>query len=144
MSVEENKAIVRQIEEAWNSGKLDALDNLFAPNFVARNAVPGLPPGIAGAKMAHQTSLQSYPDRQTTIEDMIAEGDEVVVRVRMTGTNQGGLPWMGVPANGNKVDVQWISIYRLADGKVVEHRAEMDMLGMLQQLGVIPAPGQTS
>lgn len=144
MSAEENKALVRQIEEAWNSGNLTALDNLFAPNFVAHNAVPGLPPGLAGAKMAHQASLQSYPDRQTRIEDMIAEGDKVVVRMRMTGTNRGGLPWMGVPANGNKVDVQWISIYRIADGKAVEHQAEMDMLGMMQQLGVIPAPGQAS
>lgn len=144
MSAEGNKALVRQIEEAWNSGNLTALDNLFAPNFVAHNAVPGLPPGLGGAKMAHQGSLQSYPDRQTRIEDMIAEGDKVVVRMRMTGTNQGGLPWMGVPANGNKVDVQWISIYRIADGKVVEHRAEMDMLGMMQQLGVIPVPGQAS
>lgn len=140
MSTEENKAVVRQIEEAWNAGNLDALDRLFAPNFVAHNAIPGMPPGIAGAKLAHQASLQSYPDRQTVIEDMIVEGDEVVVRMRMRGTNSGGLPWMGVPANGNKIDVQWISIYRLADGKVVEHRAVMDMLGMMQQLGVIPAP----
>ena len=90
---------------------------------------------------AHQASMQAFPDRRTTIEDMIAEGDRVVVRMRMTGTNTGGLPWFGVPANGKKVDVQWISTYRLADGKAAEHRAVMDVLGLMQQLGVIPAPG---
>jgi predicted ester cyclase len=65
----------------------------------------------------------------------------VVVRVRMTGTNQGGLPWLGIPGNGRAVDVQWISTYRLSNGMVVEHRAVMDMLGMLRQVGAIPNPG---
>ncbi|GAC1348961.1 MAG: hypothetical protein NVSMB27_18620 [Ktedonobacteraceae bacterium] len=141
MSTEENKTIVRQIEEAWNAGNLDALDNLFAPNFIAHNAAPGMPPGLQGAKMAHLGSVQALPDRRTTIEDILAEGEYVVVRVRMIGTNQGGFPWLGIPANGNRVDVQWTSIYRLADGKIVEHSAVMDMLGLLQQLGAIPAMG---
>lgn len=141
MSTEENKAVVRQIEEAWNAGQLDALDALFAPDFMPHNTVPGLPPDLAGAKMSHQASVQAFPDRRTTIEDLIAEGDQVVVRVRMTGTNTGGVPWFGAPANGKKVDWQWISIYRVAAGKVVEHRAVMDLLGLMQQLGVIPTPG---
>lgn len=138
---EQNKAIVRQIEEAWDAGRLDELDALFAPDFIARSSVPGMPPTLETAKMAHQMSLQSFPDRKTTIEDIIAEGDKVVVRVRMTGTNRGGVPWLGAPANGNKVDVQWISIYRLANGKVIEHEAQMDLVGLMQQLGVIPASG---
>lgn len=139
MPTEENKSIVRQVEEAWDSGNLDALDNLFAPDFIARNAVPGMPPGLQGAKMAHMGSVQALPDRRTTIEDMLAEEDYVVARVRMTGTNQGGFPWLGIPANGNRVDIQWTSIYRLANGKIVEHSAVMDMLGLLQQLGAVPA-----
>ena len=139
MSTEENKTIVRQVEEAWNSGNLDALDNLFAPNFIAHSAVPGMPAGLQGAKMAHMGSVQALPDRRTTIEDLLAEGDYVVARVRMTGTNKGGFPWLGIPANGNSVDVQWTSLYRLVDGKIVEHSAVMDMLGLLQQLGAIPA-----
>jgi predicted ester cyclase len=139
MSTEENKAIVRQVEEAWDSGNLDALDALFAPNFTAHSAVPGMPPGLQGAKMAHLGSVQAMPDRRTTIEDLLAEGHYVVARVRMTGTNRGGFPWLSIPANGNKVNVQWTSLYRLADGKIVEHRAVMDMVGLLQQLGAIPA-----
>jgi predicted ester cyclase/quinol monooxygenase YgiN len=141
-SVEANKAVVRRIEEAWNANDLAALDDLFAPNFVAHNAVPGMPAGLAGAKMAHQASMISFPDRRTSIEELIGSGDTVVVRVRMMGTNQGGLTWAGVPANGNPVNVTWISLYRLAGGKVVEHRAEMDVMGLMQQLGAIPSPGQ--
>ena len=143
MSPEENKEIVRRVEEAWNAGNLDALDPLFEPDFVAHNAVPGMPPGLTGAKLAHQASMQAYPDRKTAIEELLADGDEVVARMMMMGTNQGGLPWLGIPANGNQVDVEWVSIYRLKDGKIVEHRAVMDMLGMMQQLGAIPAPAAT-
>jgi predicted ester cyclase len=139
VSIEENKVIVQQVEQAWNTGDLDVLDNLFAPNFIAHNAIPGMPPGLEGAKMAHMGSVQALPDRRTTIEDMFAEREYVVARVRMTGTNQGGFPWLSIPANGNKVDIQWTSIYRLADRKIVEHSAVMDMLGLLQQLGVVPA-----
>jgi predicted ester cyclase len=138
--VTDNKNIVRSIEEAWDRNDLGALDQHFAPDFVAHEAVPGLPPGLEGAKMAHQASLQSFPDRRVAIEDLTGDGDLVAVRCRLTGTNQGGVPWASVPANGNRVDVQWISLYRLRDGKVVEHRAVMDLLGLLRQLGAVPAP----
>ena len=135
-----NKEVVRRIEETWDRNDVDALDDLFAPDFVTHTAVPGLPPGLEGAKMAHQASLQSFPDRRVAIEDITGDGDLVAVRCRMTGTNQGGLPWAGVPANGKPVDVQWISLYRLRDGRVVEHRAVMDLMGLMQQLGAVPTP----
>jgi steroid delta-isomerase-like uncharacterized protein len=136
----DNKQIVRAIEEAWDRGDLDALDQHFAPDFVARSAVPGMPPGLQGAKLAHQGAIQAFPDRHVAIEEIIGEGDTVAVRCRMSGTNQGGLPWLGVPANGRAVDIEWISIYRLSGGRVVEHRAVMDLLGLMQQLGALPAP----
>jgi steroid delta-isomerase-like uncharacterized protein len=134
------KETVRAIEEAWDRGDLGALDQYFAPDFMQHAAVPGMPPGLEGAKMAHQGAIQAFPDRRVTIQELVEEGDTVVVRCRMTGTNQGGLPWFGVPANGNKVDIEWISIYRLDEGRVVEHRAFMDLLGLMQQLGALPAP----
>jgi predicted ester cyclase len=137
---DQNKEVVRRIEEAWDHNDLDALDALFAPDFVSHATVPGLPPGLPGAKLAHQTSMQSFPDRRVEIQDIVGEGELVMVRCRMTGTNEGGLAWAGVPANGNRVDVEWISIYRLRDGQVVEHRAVMDVMGLMQQLGAIPAP----
>jgi steroid delta-isomerase-like uncharacterized protein len=135
-----NKDVVRRIEEAWDRNDLDSLDELFAPDFVTHAGVPGFPPGLAGAKMAHQGALQSFPDRKVSIEDITGDGDLVSVRCRMTGTNRGGLPWAGVPANGRSVDVQWIGLYRLRDGRVIEHRAVMDVMGLMQQLGAIPAP----
>jgi len=138
--VSDNKEIVRKIEEAWDRNDLGALDRYFAPDFIAHEAVPGLPPGLEGAKMAHQASLQSFPDRRVSVEDITGDGELVAVRCRLTGTNQGGVAWANVPANNNAVDVQWISLYRLRDGRVVEHRAVMDLLGLFQQLGAIPAP----
>jgi predicted ester cyclase len=134
---EQNKAVVRQVEEAWNANNLDSLDDLFAADFVTHAGRPGLEPG----ENVHQLSMGAFPDRKTTIEEMVAESDTVAVRLRMTGTNTGGPPWLGVPANNNKVDVEWISIYRLREGKVVEHRAVMDVMGLMQQLGAIPSGG---
>ena len=135
---EENKAVVRQIEEAWSAGKLDALDQFFAPNFVPHSAAPSGPATLDGAKAAYQISASAFPDRRTTIEDIVGEGDQVAVRIRMTGTNKGGLPPFGIPANGKPVDIQWFGIYRLQDGKVVEHRAVIDLMGLMQQLGAVP------
>lgn len=137
---EANKSVVRQVEEAWNANQLDRLDALFAPGFVQHASVPGLPATLENAKQMHRMSLQAMPDRKTEILEMIAEGEKVAVRVRITGTNTGGFPWLGVPANGNKVDVEWISIYTIKDGRVIEHRAIMDAMGLMQQLGATPAP----
>ncbi len=140
---EANKEAVRRIEAAWQSNDLDALDELIAQDFVANT--PGadqLPPGLAGAKAAHAGVPGAFPDRQVTVEDLVAEGDRVFVRCRMQATNNGtGLPWFGLPANGNKVDVEWITEYRFEGGKVVETFAQMDLAKMMQQLGAMPAPG---
>jgi predicted ester cyclase len=86
-------------------------------------------------------AMQALPDRHTEILEMVAEGDKVVARIRMTGTNTGGFPMFNVPANGNKVDIEWISIYTVKDGKATDHRAVMDLMGLMQQIGAIPAPG---
>jgi steroid delta-isomerase-like uncharacterized protein len=135
---EANKAIVRQIEEAWNANELDRLGAYFAPTFVQRSGMPGMTPTLDTAKMAHQMSMQAMPDRKTVIEEIMSDGDKVAARIRMTGTNAGGFPWFNIPANGKPVDVEYISIYSLKDGKVVEHRAIMDVMGLMQQLGAIP------
>ena len=138
---EANKDVVRRIEEAWNSNQLDKLDALFTLDFKQWSGFPGRPATIESAKQAHQMSVQAMPDRRTEIQDMIAEGDQVMVRIRMTGTNTGGFPAFGIPANGNKADVEWISIYGVKNGKATEHRAVMDVMGFMQQMGAIPAAG---
>jgi hypothetical protein len=88
-----NRDTVRAIEEAWNTGRLDDLDPYFAPSFDnSASMTPGLPPGLAGAKMAHQGVMQSFLDRAVEIQTVVEEGDRVVVRSRVTGTNKGGSP----------------------------------------------------
>jgi predicted ester cyclase len=137
----ENVDVVRAIEDAWASNDLDALDQYFAPNWQPHT--PGseeIGNDLNVVKGAHQQSMQAFPDRQNTARDLIAEGDLVVSRVEMTGTNEGGMPWFGIPANGKKVDVEWITIYRLDGGKVVETWAQMELPKMMMQLGAMPAP----
>ena len=132
---EENKAVVRAVEEAWDSQDLDSLGQHFAPDFDnSASAVPGVPAGLEGAKMAHQGAMQSFPDRKVHIEDLIAGGDKVVVRARVTGTNQGGFPLMNVPPNGNPIDIGFVGIYTLRDGKIVSHWGLNDAATLTQQL----------
>jgi predicted ester cyclase len=130
-----NIDVVLRIEGAWNAGDLDALDELFAEDVVSHAAVPGLPPGLPGWKFAHVNMMRALPDRYVAIEDVFAQGDLVAVRSRFTGTNRGGLSWAGVPANDAKVDIIVLGIYRLRDGKVVEHWALNDLYGLLRQVG---------
>jgi predicted ester cyclase len=136
--LEANKEIIRRVEEAWQAEDWDTLDKLFAPDMVSHAAVPYLPTGPIGWKMAHRQMKQAVPDRRVTIEDIVAEGDRVVVRCRMVGTNLGGLPWADAQPNGSAVDMEWISIYRLAEGKVAEHWAINDMMTLVQQIGAPP------
>ena len=127
-----NVDVVRRIEAAWAKSDLDALDDLIAADYTPHT--PGsdqIPPGLQGAKMAHQQSMQAFPDRQNEVLEIFGEGDQVVAHVRMTGTNTGGLPWFGIPAKDRKVDTDWITIYRLEGGKVMERWVVSDLYGLL-------------
>ena len=112
-----NADVVRSIEAAWANDRLDDLDQHFAPGFRnPQSGTPGLPPGLEGSKMAHQGVMQSFPDRKIEIVDLVEGGDEVFVRNRVTGTNQGGFPFFNVPANNIAFDIEAWSVYRLEDG----------------------------
>ncbi|GAC1344954.1 MAG: hypothetical protein NVSMB27_06580 [Ktedonobacteraceae bacterium] len=91
--------------------------------------------------MAHMGGVASFPDLQVRTEDLIDEGDKVVEHWTQSGTYTGA-SFMGAPVNGKRFSVSGTSIYRVANGKIVEHWGEMDVLGLLQQLGLAPAPGQ--
>jgi predicted ester cyclase len=140
MSTEENKTIVRKYREAHNQNKLDALDAIVAQDLISHAALPGLPPGLAGGKMAHQVFLGSFSDLQTTTEDLIAEGDKVVERYLTHGTHTGD--FMGAPPTGKKFEAETMVIYRLANGKIVETWGLNDVQAVMMQLGLMPAPGQ--
>ena len=137
----DNKATVRKIEEAWSKHDLAALDQYFASDFVAHAAMPGTPPNLASGKMAHGAAMKAFPDRTTTILDLIGDGDRVAVRVRVQGTNMGGAPWFGVPeGNGKKVDFESWSIYHFKDGKVAESWGLNDAMAGMMQLGSLKPP----
>lgn len=140
MSTEQNKELVRRYREAHTTNNLAELDTIVAAQIVSHAPLPGLPPGLEGGKMAHQVFSAAFPDGVTTTEDLIAEGDTVVERFSFRGTNTGS--FMGMPATGKKVVSTGMSIFRLADGKIVEHWGENDALGTLMQLGMVPDPGQ--
>jgi predicted ester cyclase len=137
--LEANKAIVRRYRELHNRNDLDALDAIVAADLIAHNQLPGLPPGLAGGKLAHAGFLAAFPDGVTTTEDLLAEGDKVVERTTFTGTNTGS--FLGAPPTGRPVRATSMSLYRIADSKIVEHWGENDVLGVMQQLGLMPAPG---
>jgi predicted ester cyclase len=139
MSTEANKALVRRYRAIHNTNKLDALDEIVAKDIVSHNKLPGLPPGLEGGKMAHFAFLESFPDIQTTTDDLIAEGDKVVERYTARGTNKGS--FMGAPPTGKKIEVGSMSIYRIADGKIVEHWGENDSTALMMQLGLMPQAG---
>ena len=138
MSVEENKAIAHRIvEEFLNTGDLDAVDRFFATDFINHNPARGITNDREGIKHYIASLYTAFPDLNTTIDDLIAEGDKVVCRVTTSGTHRGDLE--GIPPTGKRMSVTNITIFRIANGKVFERWNVSDQLGILQQLGVIPS-----
>ena len=136
-----NENVVRRLEEAYSKNKFGkSFENLFASNFHSHSAIPGMDMNPGTMKMVHGMSMQAMPDRQVTIEDIFSAGDRVVVRCHATGTNTGGFPWFGAPANGNKIDFEWVSIFRFENGKIVEHWGINDGIALLVQTGVWQPP----
>ena len=126
-------------------GNLAVFDESYAPNFIFHD--PNLPHVRTREddKRWITETLNAYPDFHMTIDDMIAEGDQVVVRLTARGTNTGDIVApIPRPATGKQVTMTGIAIARLANDKFVEIWHQVDYLGLLQQLGVIPVPGQTS
>jgi steroid delta-isomerase-like uncharacterized protein len=141
MSTEDNKALVQRFfEEVFNQQQFDRADAFVAPDYLDHAAVPGQGPGLEGAKQQRWAGYYAaIPDLHTTIDDLVAEGDKLVVRYTVEGTQQGEL--LGIPATGKHFRVSAICIYRLAEGKIVENWEQADLLGLMQQLGVLPASG---
>jgi steroid delta-isomerase-like uncharacterized protein len=144
MSTEDNKAIVRRfIEEGWNQGNVALFDELTGPNWIYHD--PSFPNvrTLEDYKRWTTETRSAFPDMFSTIEDMIAEGDQVVVRATVRGTNTGDIVTpMHIPATGKQVTVSGMTIVRFAGGKGVEVWNQTDTLGIFQQLGLIPVPGQ--
>jgi C-1 hydroxylase len=134
LSLEENKAIVRRFIEAYNNRKLEYLnliDDYVAPDYVDHsNNV-----NREGLKQLFKMGLNAFPDWHESIEDIIAEGDKVWVRLTYTGTHKG--EFMGLPPTGKKIISKAVDIYRIVDGKLAEYWNVTDNVSIFKQVGAI-------
>lgn len=140
MSGEENKAIVRRFYDEWNKGSLQGVYDLFSEDVVDHNPGPGQGAGKAGLKQALEIFRNAFPDSQIAIEQLVAEGDKVVDHATFRGTHTGDL--FGVPPTGKPVIIHASDVYRIADGKIVELWHIEDIVGIMQQIGAMPAQAQ--
>ena len=135
----ENKATVQHLyEQLFNRGNLPVADEVIAPDFINHNAPPGSNRGPASMRQLITMLSTAFPDMHYTIEELVAEDDTVVIRVTVTGTHRG--PFQGISPTGRSFRQDQMHFIRFREGKVVEHRAVRDDLGVMRQLGVIPEP----
>jgi steroid delta-isomerase-like uncharacterized protein len=140
MSTEENKAAVRRWFQAFNDRDSPAEEAARSADFAAH--VPGAPAPLDGAgwKSFLAAFLTGFPDGRLVLEDMVAEGDRVAARWTFRGTHAG--EFLGIAPTGRPVSMAAIEVNRVADGQVAEHWVVLDQLGLLHQLGALPAPGE--
>jgi steroid delta-isomerase-like uncharacterized protein len=143
---EENKAVARRFFELWETGDLDSLEEVLAPDSVDHDPYnPHGQEGLEGAKQTIAMYREAFPDTTFTIEDQLADGDKVVTRWTATGTHEGEL--MGMQPTGKKASITGITVDRIENGKIAEGWTNWDTLGLMQNIGAIPeqeaAPAQT-
>lgn len=141
-TTDQNKELVRRSnDEIWGKGNLDILHEYVAEDYVEYNTASPEPiRGPEGYRENVEMVRSAFPDLEVSTEDLIADGDKVVSRYKLTGTHDG--PLMGIEPTGTEVEFEGISIGRLEDGKVVEGWSNIDVFGMMQQLGVVGQPGE--
>jgi steroid delta-isomerase-like uncharacterized protein len=127
-----NREIIRRVFGVFASGDLAILDELVAADYTNHDAPPGAPQGRDGRKRVVAMFRAGFPDVASTIEEIIAEGDRVVVRATLSGTNTG--EFMGRPPTGRPISVSAIDIFRIADGQVTDRWGVLDMQGLIGQL----------
>jgi steroid delta-isomerase-like uncharacterized protein len=142
MTIEEKKSTIRRMnEDSWHKRNLDEVYRLYADEIVFHR--PPFPP--VKSKQANREGdegmLSAFTETQSTIHELIVEGDTAIAHWTWKGVHTGTLPTLGIPATGIQVQFSGCSIYHFKDGKITEQWEYGDMLGFLQQLGVIPTPG---
>lgn len=138
---EQNRATIRRLADGfWNKKDLKVFDEVFASHFVDHTPMPGREGTKEGFKAVAIALQVAVPDGHTTLDNVVAERDKVAYRWMFRGTHKG--PLMGIPATGKPITITGITIDRVANGQIVERWSQVDSLGMMQQLGLVPAPGQ--
>ena len=140
----ENKTLIRRFfKEVWSKGKLAVADQIVAANYANHDPAGPMPePGREGLKKHVTAYRTAFPDLTFTIDDVLAEGNKVTVRWTSRGTHEGVV--MGIAPTGKQITLTGISVHRITSGKVTESWVTWDTLGMMQQLGAIPAVGQAT
>ena len=134
---EQNKRLVRRaLNEVFAGGNLAVVDEIFHPDFVNHEAGPRTTPGPEGLKVTVRWLRDAFSDLDYDIQDEIDAGDKVVVRVISSGRHTG--EFIGFKPTGKRFEAQQIHIYRIADGKIIEHSSSRDDLSQGIQLGLIP------
>lgn len=134
----EHAVTMRRTYELISEGDVAGFGDFVADGFVEHQGGPGFAPDKEGTLDFFRAMIAAFPDLRMTVEDLVADGDKVAARVRVTGTHRGD--FMGIPPTGAAGDIQLIDIMRFdADGLVCEHWGVADMLSLMQQLGVVPA-----
>jgi steroid delta-isomerase-like uncharacterized protein len=137
MSPDFNKAIAREFLQIWGNGSLDIIDRLADPSITVN--YPIMQMVVKNSKLFKQVMVNfraAFPDAQIQIDEVFAEGDKVVIRWTFTGTHKGRL--LHFPVSNKKVTWTGITIYQIANGKVIREQGEENFLGFLQQIGVVP------
>ena len=138
---EQNKALVRRFfDQVYNNARPEVIDELLAADYVDHSAPPGQAAGAAGTRQVCDMYRTAFPDLRVELHDLVAENDLVVVRATFAGTSRG--PLMGAPPTGKPVQIASMVIVRLRDGRFVERWEQMDLLGLMLQLGVVSQPGE--
>jgi steroid delta-isomerase-like uncharacterized protein len=137
MSTNDNKSVIRTfIEDVINQGRVERADDIVIEDFVELDPLPGQAQGREGLKEVIRQMRSAFPDICWTVDEMLAEGDKVLIRFTWSGTHEGA--FLGVPATG--ITVKGMVIDRLVAGKMADSRILMDRLGMMQQLSAPPVP----
>ena len=136
---EENKAIARKFIRMMELGDPSIADEILAADFYS-HAAPDPTTSIEGVKATATMMKNASPDAQAHIEFQVAEGDKVVTHYKWSGTHQGEI--FGIPATGKQVSWTITTTFRIADGKIREAWVNWDQWGLMQQLGVVPTPGE--
>jgi len=137
---DDNKALIRDMEDAiFNQRDLPAIDRYISPDYVLRTAPEGTPNDRDAVRGSIAAYLDGFPDLRVEVGQLVAEGDLVVAVLTYSGTHDGEL--FGIAPTSKRIAVRQIAAYRIADGKVVEEWEVSDQLGLMQQLGAMPAEG---
>ena len=125
---------MRVYDEVFNEGNLDLIDELLAEDFVEHEAIPGLPTDREAPKMFMNMARNAFPDFRMAVEEVLQDGNKVIVRARASGTHRG--EFMGMAATGKTFEIPLIDIMEYDGDKTIGHWGVMDMAGMMEQLGV--------